>query len=522
MFKKPIFKNRIALKLAGHFAVALLVFAVVMGVAFAHFYGRRTVERQQVTLSNRAVHVAAALGDSLDWMRSRGILDERFNARRLIRYVNVITADDVWVVDREGMVEMRSHIPDGRSADEGVYSHVQGWVEVPTGPRGRDLPPVFTGYTTLENLPGADREMIRQSFKGDKQVGKNFDKTVNELMITATAPIYNAAGGVEAVLVLRTPVYGLRQSYESGFEIFLFCCAGALLLALGTGVLLSLSFTKPLNKMRNTAEKLAERDYTARCGVSQKDEVGELAVTLDSLAGRLELADEESQKTDRMRKAFIANISHELRTPVTVLRGSLEALGDNVVTDPEEVDKYYRTMYKETLFLQRLINDLLDLSRLQNADFPIEMEPVNFCEVIRDVARSGRQLGREKAVDVECSLDEDIYKITGDYGRLRQMLLIFVDNAVKFSHEHGKIEIILEGRILRIRDHGTGVKAEDLPYVFERFYKTRGEKNKSGSGLGLAIAREIAERHGMTPVMESVYGEGATVVLELPEKEPLE
>lgn len=117
---------------------------------------------------------------------------------------------------------------------------------------------------------------------------------------------------------------------------------------------------------------MAERDYSARTNIKQNDEIGELARTLDILAERLELADAESQKLEKLRRKFIANISHELRTPVTVIRGSLEALRDGVVTEKADVEEFHEQMYKESLFLQRLINDLLDLSRLQNTDFPIE------------------------------------------------------------------------------------------------------------------------------------------------------
>ena len=206
---------------------------------------------------------------------------------------------------------------------------------------------------------------------------------------------------------------------------------------------------------------------------------------------------------------------------MTVVRGSLEALRDKVVTEPADVERYYDTMYDETLFLQRLINDLLDLSRLQNVDFPIDKEPLNFCEVVQSAVRSARHLAREKNITLECELDTPMYKMTGDFGRLNQMLMIFLDNAVKFSPENSSVEVKLINRRLTITDHGPGIKREDLLHVFDRFYKTRGENNKSGSGLGLAIAREIAERHVIVAIMLSEYGKGATAVLELPKPEEL-
>ena len=173
-------------------------------------------------------------------------------------------------------------------------------------------------------------------------------------------------------------------------------------------------------------------------------------------------------------------------------------------------------MLKESLFLQRLINDLLDLSRLQNTDFPIEKENINLCDVVQDAARASKQLGQKKGVHVDVKLDRNVYLMEGDYGRLRQMLMIFLDNSIKFIHECGTVELRLLGDRLTVTDHGSGVKQEDLPYVFERFYKTRGEANKNGSGLGLAIAREIALRHNIKVSMESVPDEETAVIMILP------
>ena len=528
-----MFKSKIAAKLAAYFALAILVFAFVMAFSFGHFFRENYIERLQRTLAYRAASVAAIMGDNLERSREREANEKNtgdaadravnpgslLRSRRLIAYVNIITADDVWVANKNGDIVMRTHIKEGDMKEAPLY--VRGHVERHKGPQGRDIPPVFEGTTTVNSLPQVYRDMFRKGFKGESAVQEEFDKRINEMMVLAAAPIYDKNGGVEGVLMLRTPVFGLRHSFYEALEVFGGCLVLALILALAAAWFLSLKFTRPLNKMKDAAEKLASGDYTARCYVQQNDEIGELAATLDGMAGKLEEADRETRKTEKLRKEFIANISHELRTPVTVVRGSLEALRDKVVTEPAEVERYYDTMYDETLFLQRLINDLLDLSRLQNVDFPIEKEPLNFCEVIQGAVRSARHLAREKNIALECELDTPVYKMTGDFGRLNQMLMIFLDNAVKFSPENSPVEIKLADRRLTITDHGPGIKGEDLLHVFDRFYKTRGENNKSGSGLGLAIAREIAERHVIAVHMQSEYGKGATAVLELPKPEDL-
>ena len=533
-----MFKSKIAAKLAAYFALAVLVFAFVMAFSFGHFFRGSFIERQQRDLSRRAAKVAAIMGDNLERSRIQAAKarDEKqsekqahhdnainpgslMRSRRLIAYVNIITADDVWVANKDGDIVMRTHIKEGDMKE--VPHNVRGRVEEHKGPQGRDIPSVFEGITTIKALPQVYQDMFRKGFKGESSVREEFDRRIDETMVLATAPIYDKNGGVEGVLMLRVPVFGLRHSFYEALEVFGGCLVLALLIAMAVAWFLSMKFTKPLNKMKDTAERLAAGDYTARSYVQQDDEIGELAATLDGMAGRLEDADRQTRNTEKLRKEFIANISHELRTPVTVLRGSLEALRDKVVTEPAEVERYHDTMYDETLFLQRLINDLLELSRLQNADFPIEKSPLNFCEVVHNAVRSAKHLAREKNVTIECEVDVPVYKMTGDAGRLNQMLMVFLDNAVKFSPENSTVEVKMANRRLTIADHGPGIKREDLLHIFDRFYKTRGEQNKSGTGLGLAIAREIAERHVIAVSMQSEYGKGATAVLELPKPEEL-
>ena len=337
--------------------------------------------------------------------------------------------------------------------------------------------------------------------------------------LTVGVPVRDKDEKIIGAVLIHAPVSGMDVAVHETNRILLMCGGIALLVAFLLAVGFALRLTKPLKKMQQTAEIMADGDYNVRCNIRQHDEVGELGTALDSLGEKLLIASKESAKLDKLRKDFIANISHELRTPVTVIRGSLEALIDKVITTPEKIDEYYQQMLSETLFLQRLINDLLDLSRLQNTDFKIEMARINLCEVLGDVVHSGLRLGRDKNINVVLQEDKHCYTLEGDYGRLRQMLMVFVDNGIKFSPENSTVEIELKDRLLTVTDHGTGVEAEALPHIFDRFYKVRNERNKTGTGLGLAIAREIAQRHGMKVHMESRPNIETKVVIDLPPAE---
>ena len=298
-----MFKSKIAAKLAAYFALAILVFAFVMAFSFGHFFRENFIARQQRSLQYRAASVAAIMGDNLERSRQREANERRnrdaaaregnqtgntakdsslsgkdangkatsesaakavnpgslLRSRRLIAYVNIITADDVWVANKNGEIAMRTHIKEGDMKEAPNY--VRGHVEHHKGPQGRGIPPVFEGTTTVNELP-------------------------HEMMVLATAPIYDKNGGVEGVLMLRVPVFGLRHAFYEALEVFGWCLVAALILALGAAWFLSMKFTKPLNKMKDTAEKLAAGDYTARSYVKQNDEIGELAATLDSMAVR--------------------------------------------------------------------------------------------------------------------------------------------------------------------------------------------------------------------------------------------
>ena len=506
-------KNKIALKLTLYFAAALLIFALVVGSSFRLLFWQHTETLKRAELEQRAVKIAQAMVDTreqvLAWQEKMAQRQNEEHAKEgkmqeqrpggggggqfggwgyasMLRFLSSSAADDVWIVDLENNLEVSDH--------KGGPSRIITY---------KDLP------------PDADK-VIKEAFTGKTVFGQGFSPLLQVPTLTVATPIQDRNGQIVGVVLLHSPLSGMEEAAGQGMKILLVSVGIALLLALVFSLLFTWKFTKPLSMMKKTAEKMAEGNYTVRSGVQQNDEIGELGKALDILGERLEIASQESAKLDQLRKDFIANISHELRTPVTVIRGSLEAICDKVVDTPEKIEEYHRQMLSESIFLQRLINDLLDLSRLQNHNFQIEKTPLNLCDVVQDVVRSSQHIGKKKAVTVDVKTDVKLYPFNGDYGRLRQMLMIFLDNAIKFSPLGGTVEVSLAGNVLKVVDHGCGIADKDLPHVFERFYKTRVETNKSGTGLGLAIAKEIAERHDIKVSMISEPDVSTEVIMLLP------
>jgi signal transduction histidine kinase len=471
-------KSRIARRLIFYFAAALLLFSVAEGAIFMSLFRSQTVKTYRSELEARAISIAAALSEymvSASPGGGKGMMGGVGGYGAYLRFIDDIAMADVWIVDEDLSLITNSQMS-GQS-----YNYA--------------------------DLPEAAGQVVEEVFAGGTTFSEGFSGLLGVPTLTVGTPI-EVDGQIVGAVLLHAPVKGMEDASMQGAGVLAVSTLAALALSVVLSVFLALTFTKPLNRMKNSALQLAEGDYTARTGVQQKDEIGELAQAIDALSVRLLDLRRESEKLDKLRRDFVANISHELRTPVTVLRGSLEALCDGVVTDPEQVRNYHRQMLGESISLQRLVSDLLDLSRLQNADFKIEMQQLNLCEILSDAARSAGQLARDKNVEITREYDVPALTVTGDYGRLRQMFLIVLDNAVKFSPAGGKIHVTLKDGTVSIRDFGKGIAREDLPHIFDRFYRVKSEDNKNGSGLGLAIAREIADRHGVTVAVSSGENEG--------------
>ena len=475
--------NKIALKLSLSFALALIIFSIIISGVFLVLFKQYTVDLHKTQLQNYAQSLAQSLSSG-----------RRYNGMGYgahLYFSSEIMGYNVWIVDENMNV---------------------------ITPRNMQHHKMMHANYTFSELPPNASEVIREVFQDKTVFSEGFSDVLSQLTLTVGVPIKDANGKVWGAVLLHSPVEGTTDGIYQGLMILGISIILALIIVLALAILFSYFFTKPLTKMKSVAMQLAEGNYQAKCNIKQKDEVGELANVMDLLAGRLDEASKESLKLEQMRKDFVSNISHELRTPVTVIRGSLEALCDKIITDPKQIDEYHLQMLNEAKFLQRLVGDLLDLSRLQNPDFAIEKQELNLNDVISDVVRSARQIAKNKNVSINIDLKNPNLKISGDYGRLRQMFLIILDNAIKFSFENNKVDVLAKNDTIIIRDYGIGINEKDLPHIFDRFYKTHGEHNKVGTGLGLAIAKQIAERHNIELIAQNNFYGGAKFIFKIPLK----
>lgn len=236
----------------------------------------------------------------------------------------------------------------------------------------------------------------------------------------------------------------------------------------------------------------------------------------------------EEFRLDKLRKDFVANVSHELRTPLSMLQGYSEALIDDIATSPQERAELVQVIHDESLRMGRLVQDLLDLARMEAGHMAYVFHEVDLSPLIRRVQRKFQNLCNERGIRLEITLQHsELLMKHADEDRLEQVLTNLLDNAMRHTQEGKKISIVANNQVvdgrksiyLEISDEGQGIMADDLPYIFERFYKadkarTRG--TSGGTGLGLAIVRNIVEAHNGRINVRSTFGEGAVFMIVLP------
>jgi two-component system sensor histidine kinase ResE len=236
----------------------------------------------------------------------------------------------------------------------------------------------------------------------------------------------------------------------------------------------------------------------------------------------------EEVKLEKLRKDFVANVSHEIRTPLSMLQGYSEALMDDIAASPEERQELVQVIHDESLRMGRLVKDLLDLARMEAGHMEMKQEQVDLSALVKRAHRKFSVYAKERGIRLQYELPETpLYLEAADEDRLEQVLTNLLDNALRHTPEGQQIRIVAEqlsGRSveqvkLTVEDEGQGIPREDLPYIFERFYKAdkaRTRVSSSGTGLGLAIVKNIVEAHRGTIDVESTVGKGTAFTVLLP------
>lgn len=469
-----------------YFGVVLLVFTVMIGLMFTRFNRTNIVGAYKKQLGDLAEGVAKRTNRAAQNREADAFLDymnalEDFSSQQNI---------DVWIVSN----------PDSAT-------------------------PLSEDYTSMDvrSVPLSEetRQILNSAYNGKKKNYSNYDGIYQETMLHVAVPIYNSAGDVIGAVVANGPMQMQENTIIQYEKYMLICVMVGLVLTVFLAFYFSRQLVKPIIRVKETALILAAGEYGCKTGISRKDELGSLAESMDILSDRLVEAEAYRDAIEQNRRDFFSNVSHELRTPIAVVKGYADSMAEGYVQDETKQKEYLKRIQKECGTMEHLVSDLLILSRMQNPDYELNLEVLNVIAVAQDAMRSIRILMAEKKLKGNITYDDERSLVNGDYDRIRQLFVILLQNAVKYSYEGTSIDIHVarrDGKIITtVRDIGSIIPEEEWEAVFEKFYRASNHGEKEGSGLGLMVAKYIVERHGGEIYVKSDETEGTCFVIEIPE-----
>ena len=473
--------NNIFFKVFGAVSALTVLFALLLGIVFIRLYTSSTQRARQEQLVYVSDQLAGRIGDTILYGDYEGTM-------QFLEIYNSFESAELWLV---------STGKDQTGADDemlGFDSEILG----------------------LDMQLATDQEeyleVINKASEGQQEAMIFYSDIHKATALVVGTPVKGLNGKIIGVLVSIETLEDIDGAIRDTERLMFVSSVMALLVSGLIAFVFARRITEPVRQMRLMTRDMMDGNYKLKTGIKRHDEIGEMARSIDQLSDKLLENEKERKNMEQMRLDFFANVSHELRTPITVVRAYAESLVDGVVTTKEEQEDYYGRILRECSNMERLVGDLLTLSKMQNPNFRIDKELVSLTQILEDAVGGVGAIAVEKGISISPSgqFDEPCM-VMGDYGRLRQMFMVVFDNALKFSPEGSTIHVNVKcagGIEVTIRDEGVGISPEELPNIFEKFYKSRLLENEKGSGLGLAIAKYICEKHNGTVRVESEPGKG--------------
>ncbi len=342
--------------------------------------------------------------------------------------------------------------------------------------------------------------------------------TVEEEPLLIYSQLKTPANGEAVIVQVAYPISQPQQSLNTLRLTLLVGSSLAILAALALGWAAAGTALNPIHRITRTAQAIgAERNFGRRVEhQGPADEVGQLAITFNNMLAELESGYRQLETSLNAQQRFVADASHELRTPLTTVRGNIELLQRNPPIAADERGEILADTTEEVDRLIRLVNQLLVLARVDGGQ-PLRADPIDVHLLVDDVCRQAKLMAPR--TETQCEAPADVL-VQGDRDALKQVLLILIDNALVHTPAGTPVALLAAANDTQVHfsvcDRGPGIPADQLPHIFERFYRGQASRTGRGAGLGLAIAKELVEAQGGALTVESTVGQGTTFTATLP------
>jgi len=476
-----LFRKSIVAKLWLTMVLLVLIITWITGMVQSNII-KGIYYRQQIDhISRQAYDIAGAIGSGN-------------SSPEMISVLSGLTNTNIMLVDRRGFIEecrgMGMNIGSGEASQRiSILGHHGDLMS------REDLERVLGGGTI--------------SYKGTSQV-------INQEVLSVAVPV-EAGGSVTGALIVSHSMSVIEGEMSAFQKVFLNVGIGGILLATFLSFLFSRSLSRPLIRMNRAAQALARGDFSRRVTVKSGDEIGVLANSLNALSDQLQEKIFVLERLDQIRKDFVAGVSHEMRTPLTIIQGYAEVLQDNVAESEEDRRECVDGIVEEAGRLKRLVHDLLDLRRIESGQESIELYPFDATPVLQRSVDKMKSLAERKGINLSLEVSERLPGILANQDRLEQVMINLIENAIRYTPLGGKVyvEAIPVNGFARINvtDSGPGIPEPEQDLIWEKFYKvdkSRARSEGGGTGLGLAIVKRLVEKMGGSVGLESVPGRGVT------------
>jgi signal transduction histidine kinase len=457
-------------KLMLAYLIAMLIMLIMMSLLMSNFLREYYLNQKEQQLLNGGQDINQLAAQYL-----LGYIDEKYLNFALSTVDKTVNAS-IWFVDNRGYVW----------AESGFLDNSWRGVQL----TGEDVKKVLSGETITK-------------------IGK-FDDRFSTPMLTVGMPIKMGRLIMGAVF-MHSPLYEINMALESAYRFIWL----SLLISASVATILiywiSQRISQPLIEMSDIAKSMSKGDFSQKATVSSKDEVGQLATSFNKMAEALE-------NLEDMRRGFVSSVSHELKSPLTSIRGFVQGILDGTIP-PEEQAQYLTIVLEETDRLNKIIKELLELSRMESSQFQLTMSNFDVNELIRRVLLKQEKRIEQKELDVQIDFEQDRCMVEADRDRIEEVLINLIDNAIKFTPEKGHLIVStrIEGNkvYISVSDSGIGISEEDMPHIWERFYTADKSRASGSTGLGLSIVKRIIEQHRQSIWVKSVPGQGTTFTFTL-------